>query len=66
MKRAGFLACITGVLAVGAQVVVEVPGTPNMRVTADIGSLSSFRLTVEFFDGVDSVSEPLPSPSLGQ
>ena len=65
MKYA-LLAWITGVVAVAAHVVVEIPGTPNMRVVAAIGSMSSFRLTVEFLDGVSTASEPLSSPSLGQ
>ena len=65
MKYA-LLAWITGVVAVAAHVVVDIPGTPNMRVVAAIGSMSSFRLTVEFLDGVSTASEPLSSPSLGQ
>jgi hypothetical protein len=53
-------------LATAATVEVVVPraaGLPSMRVAAAVGSSSSFRLTVDFFDGPDDVA-PLESPSL--
>ena len=53
--------------AVGASYSVEVPihrGGRSMRVTADVGSASSFRLTVDFQDLSDGQSAPLDSPSL--
>jgi hypothetical protein len=36
----------------------------SLRVSADIGSSSSFRLSVEFIDGSKPAAEPLSSPSL--
>eukprot|EP01046_Picozoa_sp_COSAG06_P022376 COSAG06_NODE_1733_length_8551_cov_24.707170_6_plen_129_part_00 len=53
-------------LATAATVEVVVPraaGLPSMRVAAAVGSSSSFRLTVDFFDGPFDVA-PLESPSL--
>ena len=62
-------ACAPSAVASDADAVtVVVPGAgaaPSMRVAAAIGSESSFRLTVDFFDSAqpDSVA-PLASPSL--
>jgi hypothetical protein len=53
--------------SVTAAVVVEVPshaGMPSLRVTADVGSSSSFRLGVEFLDGGQQEDTAISSPSL--
>ena len=48
------------------------PGAPTLRVSASVGSASSFRLSVEFLEGAeaeaaeeaDAAPQPLDSPSL--